>query len=52
VEVCVLVPVRMDGDSRVGIVGSSGIVYNWNLLLSTSVIKDAKDGGDSNNERK
>jgi len=52
VEVCVLVPVRMDGDSRVGIVSSSCVVYNWNLLLPSSVIKDAKDGGDSDNECK
>jgi len=50
VVVCVLVPVRMDGDSRVGIVSSCGIVYNWNSLLPAPVIEDAKDGGDSNNE--
>jgi len=53
VVVCVLVPVRMDGDSRVGIVSivsSCGIVYNWNSLLPAPVIEDAEDRGDSNNE--
>lgn len=51
-EVCVLVPIGVDGDSRIGIVSSCGIVYNWNSLLPTPVIKDAKDSGDSNNKGK
>jgi len=36
VEVRVLVSLRVDRDSRVGIVRSRGIIHNWNTLLPTS----------------
>lgn len=51
-EVCVLVPLGMDGDSRIGIVSGCGIVYNWNSFLPTPVVEDAKDSSKSNNKGK
>jgi len=52
VEICVLVALRMDGDSRIGSVSSCGIINNGNPLLSAPVVKDAKNGSDGDKKGK